>query len=64
MPLGLFTGTRRYMLAPISAGQVEFIMHEEFGGLLAPLISRSIPDLQPMFETFAADLKRCAEGVA
>jgi hypothetical protein len=64
MPLGLFTGTRRYMLTPISADQVEFAMREEFDGLLAPLITRSIPDLQPMFETFAADLKRRAERVA
>jgi hypothetical protein len=64
MPFGLFTGTRRYMLTSISAGQVEFAMREEFGGLLAPLITRSIPDLQPMFETFVADLKRRAERVA
>jgi hypothetical protein len=36
-------------------------MREEFRGLLAPLITRSIPDLQPAFDTFAADLKRRAE---
>src|SRR5215475_4544477 len=61
MPLGLFTGTRSYTLTPTSSGEVEFAMREEFSGLLAPLISRSIPDLQPAFDTFAADLKRRAE---
>ncbi len=61
MPLGLFTGTRTYTLTPMTEGAVEFAMREEFGGLLAPLITRSIPDLQPAFDTFAADLKRRAE---
>ncbi len=64
MPLGLFTGDRTYSLTPISDGEVEFTMREEYSGLLAPLISRSIPDLQPSFETFAADLKRQAESTA
>jgi hypothetical protein len=61
MPLGLFTGTRSYTLTPRTEGEVEFAMREEFRGLLAPLITRSIPDLQPTFDTFAADLKRRAE---
>jgi hypothetical protein len=64
MPLGLFTGTRSYALTPTSQGEVEFAMREEFSGLLAPLITRSIPDLQPAFDTFAADLKRRAERAA
>jgi hypothetical protein len=64
MPLRLFTGTRSYTLTPTSKGEVEFAMREEFGGLLAPLIARSIPDLQPVFDTFAADLKRRAERAA
>ena len=61
MPLGLFTGRRTYTLAPAKDGTVEFAMREEFSGLLAPLIARSIPDLQPAFDAFAADLKRQAE---
>lgn len=61
MPFGLFTGTRNYTLTPTSAGEVEFAMREAFSGLLAPLFSRSIPDLQPVFDAFAADLKRQAE---
>ena len=61
MPLGLFTGTRSYTLTTTSPGEVEFAMREEFSGLLAPLIGRSIPDLQPAFDEFAAALKRAAE---
>lgn len=60
MPLGLFKGQRTYTLTP-NAGGVEFAMREEFSGLMAPLITKSIPDLQPSFEAFAADLKRRAE---
>jgi hypothetical protein len=61
MPLGLFTGIRSYMLAPTPNGEVAFSMREDFSGLLAPLIARAIPDLQPAFDMFAADLKRRAE---
>jgi hypothetical protein len=61
MPFGLFTGRRTYTLTPAKDGTVEFAMREEFSGLLAPLITRSIPDLQPAFAAFAADLKRQAE---
>ena len=62
MPFGLFVGTRVFVLVPGGEGEVRFSMREEFTGLLAPLISRSIPDLQPAFDAFAADLKRAAEG--
>lgn len=61
MPLGLFRGERVYTLTPAAGGGVEFSMRESFSGLLAPLIGRSIPDLQPAFDAFAADLKRAAE---
>jgi hypothetical protein len=61
MPLQLFTGTRRFTLTPTAEGEVRFAMSEAYSGLLAPLITRSIPDLQPAFDQFAADLKRRAE---
>ncbi len=61
MPLGLFKGERTYTLTPRSDGQVEFDMREEFSGLMAPLITKSIPDLQPSFEEFALALKQRAE---
>lgn len=64
MPLGLFKGTRTYKLTPRPAGGVEFSMREVFSGLMAPLITRSIPDLQPSFDQFAADLKARAEAKA
>lgn len=58
MPLGLFKGERVFTLTPDS----EFSMREEYTGLMAPLIGRSIPDLQPAFDDFAHDLKRAAES--
>ena len=61
MPLGLFTGTRTYVLSPQQNGKLQFEMKEEFTGLMAPLITRSIPDLQPSFEEFAKCLKKAAE---
>lgn len=61
MPLGLFKGERTFGIAPGSGGRTAFSMREAFSGLLAPLITKSIPDLQPAFDAFAADLKRAAE---
>ena len=57
LPLGLFTGTRSFVLTAAYGG-VKFAMDETYDGLLAPLITRSIPDLQPAFNQFAVDLKR------
>ncbi len=62
MPLGLFKGERTFTLKPGSNGETEFSMCEAYSGLLAPLICRSIPDLQPAFDEFASDLKRAAEA--
>jgi len=62
MPMGLFKGVRTFALNPRPNGEVEFSMREEYTGLLAPLIGRSIPDLQPAFDEFANDLKRAAEA--
>ena len=61
MPLGLFTGARSYTITP-KGKAVSFSMTEEFSGLMAPLITRSIPDLQPAFDAFARDLKKAAEA--
>ncbi|MEZ5925579.1 MAG: SRPBCC domain-containing protein [Hyphomicrobiaceae bacterium] len=62
MPLGLFKGERTYEITARAGGRTAFVMREVFSGLLAPLITRSIPDLQPAFDAFAADLKRAAEA--
>ena len=61
MPLGLFTGTRTYSLTDQADGRVQFEMTETFTGPLAPLITRSIPDLQPSFDELASCLKTAAE---
>lgn len=63
MPLGLFKGERTFTLTPGANGEVTFSMREEYTGLMAPLIGRSIPDLQPAFDEFANDLKRAAEAL-
>ncbi len=60
MPLGLFVGKRTYTLTS-QGNAVEFAMAETFTGLMAPLITQSIPDLQPAFDEFAACLKHHAE---
>lgn len=62
MPLGLFTGERTFSLVPGPDGAVEFSMREIYTGLMAPLITKSIPDLQPAFDQFAAALKEKAEN--
>jgi hypothetical protein len=62
MPLGLFTGTRTYVLTPQSDGSVRFAMREEYTGPMAGLIFKSIPDLGPSFQKFAEGLKRRVES--
>jgi uncharacterized protein YndB with AHSA1/START domain len=61
MPLGLFRGVRTYTLTP-SAGGTAFRMREEYTGPLLGLIWRSMPDLQPSFDRFAAGLRRRVES--
>jgi hypothetical protein len=61
LPLGLFKGVRTFTLAPQTGGATTFTMREEYSGPLAPLITRSIPDLNPSFARFANGLKQRAE---
>ncbi len=61
MPLGLFRGVRTFTLREHD-GVTTFDMREEFSGLMAPLLTRSIPNLQPVFDEFAACLKRVVEA--
>jgi len=60
MPLGLFTGTRRFRIKDTAPG-CTFDMEEVFTGPLARLICRSMPDLTPSFTKFAKTLKEKAE---
>lgn len=61
MPLGLFHGARTFTLDALPDGGTRVVTREVFGGLLLPLIGRTIPDLQPSFDAFAAALKAEAE---
>lgn len=62
MPLGLFKGARTFTLSSVSTG-VRFTTREEFSGLLLPLFSGQIGDLQPSFDAFVAALKAKVESM-
>lgn len=61
MPLGLFTGVRTFTLRPTTDGTTEFSMKEEYRGALAPLITRSIPDLTRALASSPTGLKTASE---
>ncbi|MGE0784902.1 MAG: SRPBCC family protein [Sandaracinaceae bacterium] len=58
----MFRGVRTYTLTPKGDGVTEFAMEEVFSGMMLPMIKGSLPDFGPVFETYARDLKRAAEG--
>jgi uncharacterized protein YndB with AHSA1/START domain len=58
----MFKGERTFTLTPNKDGTTAFAMREEFTGLMLPIIKNSLPDFAPVFETYASDLKRAAEG--
>ena len=58
----VFKGERTFLVTPKTADTVEFSMEEVFDGLMAGVIGKSIPDLQPAFDEFAACLKARAEA--
>jgi hypothetical protein len=60
----LFKGVRTFTLTPNGDGTTVFSMKEEYSGLMLPMIRGSFPDFGPVFETYAGDLKRAAEGKA
>jgi hypothetical protein len=64
MPLGLFSGIRTYLVTPQGDGSTDFSMEEVFSGLLAPLITKTIPDMTDSFEQFGDGLKEAAEANA
>jgi hypothetical protein len=57
----LFKGVRTFELSPRNDGSTRFAMEEHFSGLMLPLVKRSLPELGPIFERYANDLKREAE---
>ena len=60
MPFGLFVGTRTFTITANGSGAT-FHMKEVFSGPLAPLITKSMPDLTPSFTKFANALKQEAQ---
>ena len=63
MPLGLFTGTRTFLIESADQG-CRFSMSEVYTGLMSGLIFKSIPDLNDSFKQFAESLKAAAERTA
>jgi uncharacterized protein YndB with AHSA1/START domain len=57
----MFKGTRTFTLTPNADGTTDFSMCEELKGVMLPMIKGSLPDFAPVFEQYAADLKRAAE---
>ena len=62
MPLGLFKGVRTFDVTDKGDGTSEFKMEETYSGLMAPLITKSIPDMTDSFNQFADGLKEAAES--
>ena len=62
MPLGLFKGVRTFTLARQDDASTQFTMTEVYSGLMSGMITKSMPDMQPSFDEFAAALKTKAEG--
>jgi hypothetical protein len=60
MPLGLFTGTRTFLIESVGGGS-RFSMSEVYTGLMSGLIFKSIPNLTDSFGQFAESLKTAAE---
>ena len=58
----MFLGVRTYRLTPGSNGTTTFQMTEVFSGLMLPVAAGRLPDFKPIFEQYAADLKREAEA--
>lgn len=59
---GIFDGEHTFTIQPLGDGQVRLVQHEQFRGLLAPLMSRSLDrHTLPGFELMNQALKRRAE---
>jgi hypothetical protein len=56
-----FKGVRTFVLKPGKDRSTDFAMEERFTGLMLLLAKGSLPDFGPVFERYAADLKREAE---
>ncbi|HEY1957786.1 MAG TPA: SRPBCC domain-containing protein [Polyangiaceae bacterium] len=57
-------GKRTYLVTPKDASTVTFSMRERIGGPFFPLFAGMIPPFDAVFDKFAADLKKKAEGAS
>ncbi len=55
-----FKGVRTFEITPEESG-CYFSMVEVLSGLMYPMAAKHIPDFKPVFESYAADLKKAAE---
>jgi hypothetical protein len=60
----IFKGVRVFTLEPCNDGATDFAMQEHFSGVVFALTKGLMPDFQPIFETYANDLKRESERAA
>jgi hypothetical protein len=58
----MFRGCRTFTLTAKPDGSTDFEMSEVFRGIMLPMIAGSLPDFTAPFDTYAADLKKEAEG--
>lgn len=58
----MFRGVRTFTLTDAGKGSTRFRMEEVFTGAMLPMIKGSMPDFGPVFDTYAADLKRACES--
>ncbi|HKX05676.1 MAG TPA: SRPBCC domain-containing protein [Methylomirabilota bacterium] len=59
---GVFLGVRTYRLTPKSNQTTLYEMIEVFSGVMLTMIAGRLPDFKPIFERYAADVKKAAEG--
>lgn len=58
----VFKGVRTFTLEPCSDGSTNFVMEENFSGLVFAAVKGVMPDFRPIFEAFALGLGREAEA--
>lgn len=58
----MFKGERTFTLTPGADDTTDFEMVEVFSGVMLPMIKGSLPDFGPVFDRYALDLKKEAEG--
>jgi hypothetical protein len=59
---GIFDGEHTFTIEPLGDGQVRLVQHENFSGVLVPLMARSLDrHTLPAFELMNQALKRRAE---